>query len=53
MPEGPEILHIKTFLKDKFLGGKIQINYDEMKDKINDCEIIDISCKGKLLYFTI
>ena len=37
MPEGPEILHIKTFIKDKFLGGKIKINYDEMKDKINQC----------------
>lgn len=49
MPEGPEILFFSIFLRDKFLGGNIKLNNP---NELNG-EILDISSKGKLLYFKI
>jgi len=56
MPEGPEILCITTCLKDKFLGGKIKLSKDIINTlfEINEnIEIIDIFCKGKLLFIKL
>ena len=56
MPEGPEILCITTCLKDKFIGGKIKLSQDIINTLIEineNNEIIDIFCKGKLLFIKI
>jgi formamidopyrimidine-DNA glycosylase len=53
MPEGPEILCITTCLKDKFIGGKIKLGQDITNELSENNEIIDISCKGKLLFIKI
>lgn len=53
MPEGPEITFFSIFMSRKFVGGKIIL-----KDNINvpdnlDGTIIEISNKGKLLWFKL
>lgn len=53
MPEGPEILCITTFLKDKFIGGKIKLGEDIVNNLSENNDIIDIFCKGKLLFIKI
>jgi formamidopyrimidine-DNA glycosylase len=49
MPEAPEILFLTTLLKKKFIGGVINVDMLE----ISNYEIIDIMCKGKLLWLKL
>lgn len=53
MPEGPEILCITTYLKDKILGGTIKLSQDINNNLSDKNKIVDISCKGKLLFLKI
>lgn len=60
MPEGPEILYSATYFNSKLQGTKlidIVVNSDKNinipKDISNGFKVIDISSKGKLLFFKL
>jgi formamidopyrimidine-DNA glycosylase len=53
MPEGPEILFFSIFLNQKFVGGKINFGNIVNIPEILSGEILEISSKGKLLFFKL
>jgi formamidopyrimidine-DNA glycosylase len=54
MPEGPDILCITIYLREKFSGGRIEIETEpKINEKIKNGTITEISSKGKVFYFRI
>lgn len=58
MPEGPEILFLSTYLKHKFLNQTIgniksHCNFQIVVPQDLQGKIVDVNCKGKILYLKL